>query len=138
MPAAPSGSPRITAAAFREHYRHQVELRLALGLGRPAATDYVFPKPSDETFSQPWPPDQLSRDWARIVAGKGRKLPRASFHALRHSHASALIAAGVDILTISRRLGHGRPSVTLDVYGHLIERNEDKATAALDAAFGSG
>ena len=126
---------KITAMALREHYRSQVELRLALGLGRPAATDYVFPKPSDATFNQPWPPDQLSRDWARIVAR--RKLPRVSFHALRHSHASALIAAGVDILTISRRLGHGRPSVTLDVYGHLIERNEDKATAALDAALGS-
>ena len=61
-----------------------------------------------------------------------------SFHALRHTHASALIAAGLDILTVSRRLGHGRPSVTLDVYGHLIEQNEDKAVAVLDAALGAG
>ena len=93
----------------------------------------MFPKPSDPEFA-PWPPDQLSRDWARIVVS--RKLPKVSFHALRHTHASTLIAAGLDILTISRRLGHGRPSVTLDVYGHLIERGEDAATAALDAAFG--
>jgi hypothetical protein len=34
------------------------------------------------------------------------------------------------------RHGHGRPSVTLDVYGHLVERREDMAIAALDAAFG--
>ena len=35
------------------------------------------------------------------------------FHALRHSHASALIAAGIDIVTVSRRLGHGSPAITL-------------------------
>jgi integrase len=72
-----------------------------------------------------------------VVAGKRRSLLRVSFHSLRHTHASTLIAAGVDILAISRRLGHGRSSVTLDVYGHLVERHEDTAVAALDAALGS-
>lgn len=43
-----------------------------------------------------------------------KKLTPVSFHALRHTHASMLIAAGVDILTISRRLGHSKASVTLD------------------------
>jgi hypothetical protein len=32
-----------------------------------------------------------------------------------------LIRKGVDMLTISRRLGHSKASVTLDVYGHLME-----------------
>src|SRR4051812_293637 len=32
--------------------------------------------------------------------------------------ASQLIASGMDVLTISRRMGHGSPSITLDVYGH--------------------
>src|SRR6266851_3470499 len=123
----------ITAEALRDHYRDQCALRLQLGMGRPTDTDYVFPKPGSDTFV-PWPPDQLSRDWARVVVS--RKLPRVSFHALRHTHASALIAAGVDILTVSRRLGHGRPSVTLDVYGHLVDRREDAVTAALDMALG--
>jgi len=127
----------ITAEALRDHHRQQLALRLKLGVGRPGANDYVFPQPSNPDFA-PWPPDQLSRDWARVVAGKRRGLPRVSFHALRHTHASALIAAGLDILTVSRRLGHGRPSVTLDVYGHLIEQNEDKAVAVLDAALGAG
>ena len=124
--------PKIAAEALREHHRQQLAIRLQLGIGRDPA-GYVFPKPSDPEF-MPWPPDQLSRDWARIVVS--RKLPRVSFHALRHTHASTLIGAGLDILTISRRLGHGRPSVTLDVYGHLIERSEDAAVAALDKALG--
>ena len=44
-----------------------------------------------------------------VQGGRAKKLPRVSFHALRHTHASMLIRAGVDILTISRRLGHGKP-----------------------------
>jgi hypothetical protein len=56
------------------------------------------------------------------------KLPAVSFHAFRHSHASMLIRAGVDILTISWRLGHVQASITLDRYGHLIE-GADKAAA---------
>jgi integrase len=55
-------------------------------------------------------PDNLSRDWRRAV--KTLKLPDVMFHALRHSHASALIASGLDVLTVSRRLGHGNPAVT--------------------------
>jgi len=56
------------------------------------------------------------------------KLPSVSFHAFRHSHASMLIRAGVDVLTISRRLGHAQASVTLDRYGHLM-KGADKAAA---------
>jgi integrase len=57
----------------------------------------------------------------------------AHLHALRHTHASSLIAAGVDILTISRRLGHANPKITLDVYGHLYGNTDDKA--AVEAMF---
>ena len=126
--------PKITAEALREHWRAQCALRLRLGLGRPAAADYVFPSPASETFAHR-SPDALSDAWRDAV--HWRKLPKVSFHALRHSHASALIAAGVDVLTVSRRLGHANASITLNVYGHLIDRQEDKATAALDAAIGS-
>ncbi|MFL5267571.1 MAG: tyrosine-type recombinase/integrase [Stellaceae bacterium] len=59
----------------------------------------------------PYPPDKLSRDWGNLV--RDRNLPKVMFHGLRHSHASALIAAGVDIVTVSRRLGHRSPAITL-------------------------
>lgn len=74
-------------------------------------------------------PDNLSREWGRV--GGAKKLPRVSFHGLRHTHASMLIAAGVDILTISRRLGHSKPSVTLDTYGHLIKGADAAAAEAI-------
>jgi integrase len=50
---------------------------------------------------------------------------------LRHTHASLLINAGVDILSVSRRLGHYKPSVTLDTYGHLIKGADEAAAAAI-------
>jgi integrase len=55
---------------------------------------------------------------------------------LRHHHASSLTSAGVDILVISRRLGHGSPKITLDVYGHLYPRADDRAALAIEAMFG--
>jgi integrase len=80
---------------------------------------------------------KLSRDWGNVV--RDRKLPRVTFHALRHSHASALIAAGVDIVTVSRRLGHGSPAITLRVYAHAFaEADRDAAaTRAIEAAMGA-
>ena len=40
-----------------------------------------------------------------------------------------MIATGVDILTISRRLGHRKASVTLDTYGHLIQGKDAEAAS---------
>ena len=53
-----------------------------------------------------------------------------TFHALRHTHASALSAAGIDVVTVSRRLGHSKPTITMNVYAHLFL---DTDTACADA-----
>lgn len=58
-----------------------------------------------------------------------------NLHSLRHHHASNLIAAGIDILTISRRLGHANPSITLAVYGHLYPNTDDRAAQVIEAMF---
>ena len=48
-------------------------------------------------------------------------------HDLRHSHASFLINNGVDILLISKRLGHSNTAMTLNVYSHLYPDRENEA-----------
>jgi integrase len=48
---------------------------------------------------------------------------------LRHTHASQLIDQGVDIVTISRRLGHAKP----EVYAHRFQKDDSKAAAAINA-----
>jgi len=61
-------------------------------------------------------------------------VPEITFHALRHTHASQLIDAGVDIATISKRLGHATPAITLSVYAHRFRQDDGKAAAAINAA----
>jgi integrase len=111
-------------AMLREHRAEQMRIRLALGQGGPPLL--VFSTIEGALLS----PDNLSRDWWRVC--NARKLPRVSFHALRHTHASMLIRAGVDVLTISRRLGHSSTSMTLDVYGHLMEGADAAAAKAIE------
>ena len=56
-------------------------------------------------------------------------LPPIRLYDLRHSHASALIAAGLDINLIAQRLGHTSPETTLRVYSHFYNaKNRDIAT----------
>lgn len=66
-------------------------------------------------------------------------LQRVSFHSLRHSHASLWIKDGGDPVTLSKRLGHATPQVTMTVYADEIrEANDDAARRAqVDALFGS-
>ena len=77
-------------------------------------------------------PHTISRAWRRAVVAK--KLPAVTFHALRNTHASMLIRKGVDILTISRRLGHSKASVSLDVYGRRRRsgRGRDRGGAEMN------
>jgi len=63
-------------------------------------------------------------DYKKIVALQ-KQIPHKKFHALRHTHASLLLANGVPIIDVSRRLGHARPSITLDLYGHAIPDNDN-------------
>ena len=124
--------PAGVVEIMRAHGRRQAELRLALGAGRPGADDLVFTLSDGSAY----PPDKLSRDWGNVV--RDRALPRVMFHALRHSHASALIAAGLDVVTVSRRLGHGSPAITLTVYAHKFASKDMAAAEAIDAAMGAG
>jgi integrase len=78
-------------------------------------------------------PDSLSSAWRREMRRLNR--PNITLHALRHTHASQLIAAGVDVLTVSRRLGHGSPAITLAVYGHLFISRDDRAASIMEAVF---
>ena len=120
--------PGQAVEALRGHRKAQLETRLALGQGRQEPASWVFGTVDGDPLS----PDNLSRDWRRAV--KARGLPPVSFHALRHSHASALIAGGLDVVSVSRRLGHGNPSITLTTYSHVFKRADLSAATAIEAA----
>ena len=54
-------------------------------------------------------------------------LRRIHPHMFRHTAASILITSGVDVLTVSKMLGHSTTKTTLDVYGHIILDAESRA-----------
>jgi integrase len=122
--------PSSGVAVLREHRRKQLELRLALGVGRMPDDAFVF----GTVEGKPRDPDRITQDWKRFAAA--RNLPKVTLHGLRHASASALIAAGADVITVSRRLGHANANTTLSVYAHLFGRSDEAAAEAMDAAMG--
>jgi integrase len=54
-------------------------------------------------------------------------LPRIRLHDLRHTAASLLLNHGVPVLIVSKRIGHSKPSITMDVYGHVIPTIQESA-----------
>jgi integrase len=63
---------------------------------------------------------------------------RLSFHDLRHTYGSHLLRQGVDVVRVSKALGHSKVSTTLDIYAHEIEdlKGTEDMDTRLDAAFG--
>jgi hypothetical protein len=52
----------------------------------------------------------------------------------RHTHASKLIDAGLEVVTVSRRLGHSTPTITLSVYADMFGDTDERAAEAVEAA----
>lgn len=64
--------------------------------------------------------------------------PAVRFHDLRHTYASLLIAQGENIKYIQNQLGHASPTVTLNVYTHLMKPTNQEAACRLEnAVFGA-
>ncbi|HEY1709574.1 MAG TPA: site-specific integrase [Rhizomicrobium sp.] len=123
--------PAAAIAELRLQKSTQAAERLSLGLGKDADDALIF----RQVDGSPLVPNNVTTEWRRLV--ESLHLPKVSFHAFRHTHASQLIASGMDVLTISRRLGHSNASITLNIYGHLFAPTDKTAAAVMDRAFGS-
>ena len=60
-------------------------------------------------------------------------MPLIRLHDLRHTHATHLLMAGVNVKVVSERLGHSSVSLTLDTYGHVMSGQQAEAAAAAAA-----
>jgi len=75
-------------------------------------------------------PRNLLREFKTILKDAG--LPLIRFHDLRHTCASLLLNDNVSPIVVARRLGHSKPSTTMDIYGHLIPDMQTEAAEKLD------
>lgn len=62
-------------------------------------------------------------------------LDNVNFHGLRHTSATILINQGLDVTTVSKRLGHARTSTTTDIYSHSLEKADIEAANKLEHLF---
>lgn len=87
--------------------------------------DFIFCNPD----GSPLKLDTVSASVSLLF--RGLKLPKgASLHTLRHTHGSHLLAAGVPLTDVSKRLGHENPHVTAAVYAHALPGRDDLAAHA--------
>ena len=96
-----------------------------LAMGKPDADAFVFCNHDGTPIS----PNNFSVTLGTAIKRAGFDV---TFHACRHSHASALIAAGIDVVSVARRLGHSSPVITLSTYAHLFENKDDTSAAAIE------
>lgn len=89
--------------------------------------DRVFTNEVGGTFQ----PNSIGQAFHRLVDQHG--LPKIRLHDLRHTHASHLLSAGINIKVVSDRLGHASVSFTLDTYGHVLPGDQAAAAAAAAA-----
>lgn len=146
--------PAVVVRMLTAHKAAQAARRLAAGKEW-QKSDFVFTtgvgRPLDGTL--------VTRDLKRILARTwlgGRsgckhprlreracldcgasQLPIVSFHGLRHSCASLLLAAGVPIRDVSELLGHSDVRLTLSSYAHVIDENRTKMAGMIDRVFDS-
>ena len=77
-------------------------------------------------------PHRFTKAFAREVSAA--KLPHVTFHGLRHTHITHLLKSGVPVHVVSERAGHASPTVTLNVYAHLLAGQQEQAANIMDLA----
>lgn len=106
--------------------RRRLELAMRAGAGQPA-DDWVFSPLPD--CSRPLRPDSITQHFDRLRRRVG--LEGVRFHDLRHFAATQMLAAGIDVRTVAGRLGHARPSTTLDRYAAWLPARDRDAAEVL-------
>jgi integrase len=130
--------PDVCLQALREHRTRQLEERLKAG-PRWADTGLVFTTyrtyKDGKGLTKRVGAGLHPRNVSRVLAGllTAAKLPHMRFHDLRHSAASLLLAEGVELVEVSKLLGHSEIRVTADLYGHLVKQTAAKAARIMDS-----
>lgn len=92
------------------------------------APSVVFAIPTKEYQNMATRQDSLDRRCKEIG------IPRFTFHAFRHTHASLLLNAGISYKELQYRLGHATLAMTMDIYSHLSKDKEKEAVSYYEKA----
>lgn len=95
-----------------------------------SSTSFLFSHEVD--FSQPWRPNYATLAFGRLRSELG--LDGVKLHHLRHFSATQLLSIGIDVRTVSGRLGHANASTTLDIYAQFVRAADDAGSGIAGGA----
>jgi integrase len=139
---------------------HEMELQLCINLsnkweGKTLSQfedQFLFIQENGEVMN-PKTPSHKFEDVLALINGKIQKeaeqiqnpeekekklselLPKITLHELRHTASTLLVAQGMDIATISKRLGHSKISTTLNIYTHALPEKDKEASDMLERIY---
>ena len=143
--------PEFVRVALVQHRQHQRERQLlAGGKWRAEGSTFVFTtrdgRPLDgcgvtrdlkRLLTRTWVGGRKECEHPRVINRQcadcgAEHLPALSFHSLRHSCASILLAQGVPVRDVAEILGHSDVRLTLGTYAHVIEAGRNRAAGVMD------
>jgi integrase len=103
-----------TLTALQEHYKlQQLERRIAGNAWQ--ENDLIFTTRIGTPMHQK---NMLDNYYWPLV--RAADVPEIRFHDLRHTAVALMLSHGVSVFVVSKIIGHARPSITSDIYGHLV------------------
>jgi integrase len=103
-----------TLDVLRAHQQLQTQERILAG-NRWQEYDLIFTSTIGTPLQQKNLVDRYFKPLVKLAG-----VPEIRFHDLRHTAASIMLSRGVSIFAVSKIIGHARPSITSDIYGHLV------------------
>ena len=118
--------PQVALSSLQRHRSQQAEERLRAG-SEWTDLGLVFPNLIGRPIEKG---NLLRRSYWPLLERAG--LPHRTFHSLRHSHATILLAGGIHPKIVQERLGHANISTTIDTYSHVTPSMQQAAADRLD------
>ena len=115
-----------TVTVLRGHKARQNEMRLRAGGDVWGDGGYVFTRAD----GRPLDGTAVHHRWVSLSKRLG--LPRITFHDLRHTAASHMLAGGIDLKLVSEQLGHSTIRLTADTYAHVLPDQMRQIADAMD------
>ena len=127
-------TPPKTAAGVRKiNYRAEVSKALRLANASSGSVlpfnRYVF----HTRNGTPIAPRNMERIWKALLQEAG--VEYKNFHVLRHTMATQLLANGVSIAEVAKRLGHSKISHTLNLYSHAVPNYDEGIPDIINKAY---
>ena len=108
---------------LQEFKEYQKDYAVILGDKFLNAHDLIF----TNTFGKPVCYSNFRKRYFFKMLGAAGISPKYTIHCMRHTHATLLLKAGVNVSVVSKRLGHSSTTVTLNIYAHVLDEMEKTA-----------